>query len=418
MKVLNIIQKYYPSRGGAELFMKIVSEYLVRDLGFDVDVWTTNALRAETLWDLEGDIVDKERETINGVNVRRFSFKGHVLNRKYINKVYRILFSYFPNWKMRNLATCPTVFSMLKEAKQGNLAEYDYVTVSSSPYYFLFYIGYIISKRLNIPYIIMPALHVGKDKKDPLRKKYLRKSVVLFFQHADKIILNTKAEGEQIYEFCKKNGVIIDKEKFVLVGQGVFMNKILIGKGERFRKKYSLEHPIVFQVGSKTFDKGSYNLIEAMKLVWDQGTKSHLVFGGQQNKEFSEYIENLESKYREYILNIDNIPDSEKWDLYSAGDVFSMVSKTDSFGIVYLESWTYKTPVLGCNNKAIREVINDSVDGFLLDFDDVDGIAGKIQFLLENGDKREEMGMKGFLKVRGEYDWKNKLKRVGEVYIS
>jgi len=312
MKVLNIIQKYHPSKGGAELFMQIVSEYLANDLGFDVDLWTTDALRAETLWDLEGDVIEEKEEVINGVNVRRFSLKGHILNHKYVNKIYRVIFSHFPNWKIQNLATCPTVFSMLKEAKHGNLTDYDYVTVSSSPYYFLFYIGCVISKRLNIPYIIMPALHVGKDKNDPLKRKYLRKSVVPFFQYADKIVLNTKAEGEHIYEFCKKNGVLIDKDKFVLVGQGVFMDKILVGKGERFRGKYSLEYPIVFQVGSKTFNKGSYNLVEAMKLVWDQGTKSHLVFAGQQNVEFSKYIESLGNKYRQYIFNIDNISDSRK----------------------------------------------------------------------------------------------------------
>jgi len=94
-----------------------------------------------------------------------------------------------------------------------------------------------------------------------------------------------------------------------------------------------------------------------------------------------------------------------------------MVSKTDSFGIVYLESWAYGNPVLGCKNDAMCEVINDGVDGFLIDFDDVDGIAGKIRFLLENGDKRKEMGTKGFSKVKARYDWKSILKKVGEVYI-
>ena len=416
MKVLNIIQKYYPSRGGAELFMQIVSEYLAKELNYDVDVWTTNALRAETLWDLEGETIQVDKALINGVKVRRFSFEGHILNHKYINKIYRVLFSHFPNWKIQNLASCPTIFSMLKEAKSNLLKNYDYITVTSSPYYFLFYVGYIISKRFNIPYIIIPALHVGKDSKDSLRKKYLRKSILPFLKYADKIVLNTRVEGEYIYDFCKKNGVLIDKEKLILIGQGIFLDKILIGNGERFKEKYSLEYPIVFQVGSKTFDKGSFNLIKAMKLIWDQGGKYHLVFAGQSNREFTKYIESLDGKYKKYILNINNISDQEKWDLYDAGDLFSMVSKTDSFGIVYLESWAYRKPVLGCNNAAMREVISNNSDGFLVDFDDIRGISKKIKYLLDNKERRLEMGSNGFIKVREKYDWNRNLKKVAEIY--
>jgi len=417
MKILNIIQKYHPSRGGAEEAMKVLSEYQANELDYDVDVWTTNALRAEYLWDLEGEEIEKEEEVINGVNVKRFSFKDHILNHKYINKGFRVIFSHFPNWKIQNLASCPTIFSMLEAAKSDELKKYDYVTVSATPYYFLFYVGYIVSKRLGIPYILIPALHVGKDEKDTLRKKYLRKSILPFFERADKIVLNTEVEGKHIYEFCKKNGVVIDKEKFILVGQGVFLDQISVGKGRKFREKYPLKYPIVFQIGSKTFDKGSFNLIKAMKLVWDKGVECHLVFGGQQNQEFSEYIENLDSKYKKWILNIDNISDPDKWDLYDAGDIFSMVSKTDSFGIVYLESWVYKTPVLGCNNDAIREVINNNKDGFLLDFNDIRGISEKIQYLLNNKTERLQMGENGYSKVKKKYDWKKNLEKMKDIYI-
>ena len=416
MKILNIIQKYHPSKGGAEVFMQIVSEYLANELNHEVDVWTTDAFKAETLWDLEGEVIEKKEEVINGVNVKRFSFKGHILNHKYINKIFRVVFSHFPNWKVQNLASCPTVFSMLKEAKKGNLKNYDYITVSASPYYFLFYVGYIVANRLNIPYILMPAFHVGKDEKDSLKKKYFKKSILPFLQRADRIVLNTNIEGEYIINFCEENGVEIDRSKFVVVGQGVYPDQILLGNGQKFRNKYSLKYPIIFQIGAKTVDKGSFNLIEAMKLVWDRGEKCHLVFGGQTNEEFKGYIEGLDERYKKNILNIDNISDEEKWDLYDAGDIFSMVSKTDSFGIVYLESWTYKIPVLGCYNDAMQEVIDDSSDGFLVEFNDIKSIADKIQVLLNNEEKRLEMGMNGYKKVMEKYDWNKKLEKLKEIY--
>jgi len=413
-KILNITQRYHPAKGGAEQFVQILSEYLVNTKRYDVDVWSTDALGADTLWDLGNDVIDVKEEIINGVNVKRFPIGKGILRNKYLNKVYRVVFGSLPFFKISNLASCPTSFDMLDAIK--SIKGYDFVTVSSTPYYFLFYVGYLISKKLNIPLILIPAFHIGIEKNDSLKKKYFKKTAIPFFKHASKIILNTKAEGEAIKDFCKENGVDIEDEKLVVIGQGVFLEKIKGGDGKRFRSKYNIQNDIVFQIGSKNVDKGSINLIEAMIKCWDRGIDSTLVFGGGYNRDFTEYISRLDGKYRERILNIDNISEEDKWDLYDAGDIFSMVSKTDSFGIVYLESWVYGKPVLGCNNVAIREVIKDSKEGYLLDFDDIEGIGEKIEYLLKNDSLREEMGDMGKKKVLERYNWEKNLEKVGGIY--
>lgn len=414
MKVLNIIQRYYPARGGAELFIQILSEHLA-SLGWDIDIWTTNAYEPNTLWDLEGKIIDNEHENINGVNVYRFPIGKGILKYKYPNKIFRELFKYSPEWKLANLATCPTVFSMLEKAKKSKL-EYDVVTVSSTPYYFLFYVGYVVAQRLNIPYVLVPALHPGLNEKDKLRKKYLRKSIVPFFRRADLIILNTEAEGEEIKSFCLKYGVDIPEEKFKVIGQGVYIDKVTGGSGERFRKKYSIKGPIVFQIGTKTEDKGSFDLIRSMKILWDEGVKSKLVFGGASNEDHSRFIENLAEKYRKNILSIDDISEEDKLDLYDAGDIFSMVSKTDSFGIVYLEAWANKKPVLACDNSVMKSLITNQEDGFLVKFGDTEGLAKYLKLLLNSSELRKEIGEKGYRKVVGKYDWNSNLSRLSTLY--
>ena len=413
-KVLNIIQRYYPAEGGAERFFWTLSEYLANDLALDVDVWTTDALNSETLWDLDGSKVEQKEEIVRGVNVKRFPIGKGIFKYKYPNKTLRVLFDSFPNFKLANLATCPTAFKMLDEI--GNIKQYDCVTVSSSPYYFIFYVGYLISKKLNIPYIIAPAFHSGVDSSDPLRKKYYKKTAVPFFEHASKIILNTKQEGEAIYDFCKDNGVEIDKEKFMVLGQGVYLDKIMGGNGKRFREKYNLKYPIVFQMGAKTVEKGSFDLVESMKRVWDSGKNVHLVFAGLNSKDFDFYLKNLDEEYRKNILNIDNISEEEKWDLFDAGDIFSMISKTDSFGIVYLEAWTYSKPVLACKNEVMEEIFDDGKDGYLLEYGDTEKIAEKIVELLEDESKRKEVGSMGRRKVEEKYDWKKVMKKVDEIY--
>ncbi|MFH1547378.1 MAG: glycosyltransferase family 4 protein, partial [bacterium] len=188
------------------------------------------------------------------------------------------------------------------------------------------------------------------------------------------------------------------------------------GDGEKFRKNYKLKYPIVFQVGSKNEEKGSYNLVEAMKNIWDKNIRAHLVFAGMKREEFSNYLDSLEEKYRKWIVNIDDISDEEKWDLFAAGDIFSMVSKTDSFGIVYLEAWSNRIPVIGCNNEAIKQVISNDKDGYLLDFDDIQGISRKIEYLLEDESERKRMGENGREKVERKYDWKKNLDNLGKLY--
>lgn len=413
-KILNITQRYYPAKGGAEQFVQILSEYLSNTEKYKVDVWSTDALAAETLWDLGNDTVEKKEEVLNGVKIKRFPIGKGILRNKYLNKIFRLAFGSLPFFKISNLATCPTSFAMLDEIK--NIQKYDYVTVSSTPYYFLFYVGYLISKKLNIPLILIPAFHIGIEKKDKLKKKYFKKTAIPFFKHAKRIILNTNAEGEAIKRFCKENGVNLEEEKFEVIGQGVFIEKIKGGDGERFRNKYGIQNDIVFQIGSKNYEKGSFNLIKAMIKCWEKGVDSTLVFGGGYNREFTEYINNLESKYRERILNIDDISEEEKWDLYDAGSIFSMISKTDSFGIVYLEAWVYRKPVLGCDNLAIREVITDGKDGYLLPFDEIEEISKRIEYLLKNKEKTEELGNNGNKKVLEKYNWEKNLRKVSNLY--
>lgn len=413
-KILFIIQRYHPAKGGAELFIKTLAEYLANSEKYSVDVWTTDAFNTGTLWDLDDDVIEKKVEKIENVNVKRFQIGKGILRNKYLNKIFRVVFGSLPFFKISNLATCPTTFGMLDEIKK--IEGYKAVIVSTTPYYFLFYVGYLISKKLNIPLVVIPALHTGVEENDTLKKKYLRKSAIPFFEHATKIILNTKTEGEAIERFCEENGTKIDKSKFVVMGQGIFWDKIKGGNGEEFRNRYGIKNKIVFQVGSKSYEKGSISLINAMINCWEHGVDATLVFGGGYDKDFNEYIDKLDPKYRGQILNIDNISDEEKWDLFDAGDVFSMVSKTDSFGIVYLEAWAYGKPVLACDNKAIREVVSDKEDGYLLPFDDIEKISEKIIYLLNYSEKRNEMGKSGKRKVEEKYDWDKNLKKFGTMF--
>ena len=94
-----------------------------------------------------------------------------------------------------------------------------------------------------------------------------------------------------------------------------------------------------------------------------------------------------------------NFPEEEKAWLYNACDVFVYPSAWESFGIAYLEAWAAGKPVIGCRRGAIPWVINSGVDGLLVDYGDIDNLAGAILLLVENREWADSLGKAGHIKT-------------------
>ncbi|HEY6042186.1 MAG TPA: glycosyltransferase family 4 protein, partial [Anaerolineae bacterium] len=86
-------------------------------------------------------------------------------------------------------------------------------------------------------------------------------------------------------------------------------------------------------------------------------------------------------------------------------DVLAMPSRTDSFGIVFLEAWFYGKPVIGARAGGVPEVIDDGRDGFLVNFGDTDMLARRIAQLLDDRVLAQEFGAAGREKVLQNWTW-------------
>lgn len=64
------------------------------------------------------------------------------------------------------------------------------------------------------------------------------------------------------------------------------------------------------------------------------------------------------------------VPDAELPLFYSACDVFTIASKFETQGLVVLEAMACGKPVVGINYRAVAEIIEDGVNGFLFDDDE------------------------------------------------
>jgi UDP-glucose:(heptosyl)LPS alpha-1,3-glucosyltransferase len=102
-------------------------------------------------------------------------------------------------------------------------------------------------------------------------------------------------------------------------------------------------------------------------------------------------------------------------EFYLAGDLYAMLSRFDTFGMVVLEAMAAGLPVLISGSVGARDIVREGENGFVVENPaDPEAIAERIETML-HGDARERMGREA-LKTAGENSWDMAVARVLTVY--
>ncbi|MCJ0927740.1 glycosyltransferase family 4 protein [Acinetobacter lwoffii] len=109
------------------------------------------------------------------------------------------------------------------------------------------------------------------------------------------------------------------------------------------------------------------------------------------------------------------VSDEELAKSYEEASIFVMPSEKEGFGIVFLEAWLRKIPVICGTQDASHEVVSHGVDGFAIHHHDIDSLSEKIIFLLENKNSAINMGKAGHQKVLENYLMNNFVKRLNSL---
>lgn len=91
---------------------------------------------------------------------------------------------------------------------------------------------------------------------------------------------------------------------------------------------------------------------------------------------------------------------SDIHDFIAASDLMLVPSSAEGFGVVILESWHNKVPVIAFDVAAPNEIIDDGVNGFLVKPFDMNKMAEKIMQLLDQPDMCRQLGQAGFDKLQ------------------
>ncbi|MDO9585106.1 MAG: glycosyltransferase family 4 protein, partial [Syntrophales bacterium] len=99
---------------------------------------------------------------------------------------------------------------------------------------------------------------------------------------------------------------------------------------------------------------------------------------------------------------------------YLASDIFSILSRFDTFGMVVLEAMAASLPVIVSSNVGAKDIVREGVNGFIINEEDTAKISGKIALLLDR-ERRLSMGREAHATALA-CTWEKRAKSVEDIY--
>jgi glycosyltransferase involved in cell wall biosynthesis len=416
MRILQIAPRYWPAQGGAEALLGELSRRLVSE-GHQVTVATTDASGASTLWNPHGQRLAEREQEHNGERILRFPLR-HLPGSPLIYSAVRRLLWFLESKSIVSLRSLNAIARYtpwvpgLTAWLTSTSGKYDLVMAMNICFESLVHDAVYFAKRQNTPCIVIPLTHLGAGAipgRDSLSRYYTMRHQLDLVKRSSVVLAMTPSEKL----FYQAQG--ISAGRIAVVGAPINPEELVGGDAERFRRKHQLTGPIVFAIGTLCYEKGTIHTLQAMRALWRQGLVCNLVLAGAAMPDVARLIKQLSEAERRRVRILGSISDTEKRDLLAAGDIFVMPSRSDSFGTVYLEAWSYGKPVIAARTWGVQDVVSEGLDGFLVPFGEAARIASCITTLVEQPGLAASMGSNGRQKVL-EYSWDTRYPLFRDVY--
>jgi glycosyltransferase involved in cell wall biosynthesis len=166
--------------------------------------------------------------------------------------------------------------------------------------------------------------------------------------------------------------------------------------------------PVIAFIGQQVPHKGIDLLIEAMPHIWQSYPDVCLLIAGGKttySANIKRWVAALTPQQQSQVALIDDFSEEEKPALFAACDMLVFPSGHESFGITFLEAWAARKPVIGSRIGAIPTVVQEDVDGLLIEHRSVDDLVQAIRSLIEKPKWAAQLGENGYEKTVKNYTW-------------
>lgn len=171
---------------------------------------------------------------------------------------------------------------------------------------------------------------------------------------------------------------------------------------------------VVALVGRLEKVKGQENMIEvvrAMDKVVQDDIEVLFVGEGSRRKTLERLIreECLPIKLLGHIDDIDEI--------YELSDVVVNTSNSEALSFAVIEGFAHKKPAVAFDIEGLREVVDDGVNGYLVEYRDIGTFAKSLESLILDEEKRLELGKNGLKKVEKTFKVEETISNMESIYL-
>jgi glycosyltransferase involved in cell wall biosynthesis len=255
------------------------------------------------------------------------------------------------------------------------------------------------------------AKHLGKKNvwhiREIIKSQFENKVISMIMQrYANVIIANSKATG---------NALAVRQDKIRVVYNAVDEKNQVISDDNQKNK----EVVVIGMAGRINRWKGQKLFVDAAMIVNKSFPNAIFMIAGSayigekyMERELKEYIKSR--KLEKTVRLLGQLNDMDEF--YKSIDVFVLPSiQPEPFGLVVLEAMEFRVPVIATNHGGPTEIIEDGVNGYLINNNSPGQMAARIIELIEHPDKRKKVGVIGQIHKRQTFSIKKMVSKIEQI---
>ncbi|NQV54026.1 MAG: glycosyltransferase [Flavobacteriales bacterium] len=199
-------------------------------------------------------------------------------------------------------------------------------------------------------------------------------------------------KNEQV--ICLSNLLIEDIEQVMDAPPHILQN--CLTEDITFDEKRIKVYDFVF-LSNLTSSKGVYVFLDALQIVTKMGIDYSAIIIGQpvEINEKSLQVEIESRGLSNCVMYKGPVFGAEKFELLAQSKCMVFPTLNDVWGLVILEAFSQKVPVIASVEGAIPEMVIDGETGFLVEKANITLIAERMEWTLSNPHLTEQMGLRG-----------------------
>ncbi len=236
-----------------------------------------------------------------------------------------------------------------------------------------------------------------------------------FYLYLKRIIVKNSSfiavASQTVKNFIIKNTKAYNKKIEVIYAGVNFEDFSYARRNSRTNKD---DRCIIGSCGRLVEVKGHEFLIRSAKLVIEQYDNVNFVIYGEGH--LKNYLNKLilELKIEENCI-IKSFTENLSEEMINF-DIYVQPSMADSFPLAPCDAMAMGIPVIATKVGGFPEMVIDEENGYLIDFNDYNGLREKLLYLINNPDKRKEFGINAYEYAVKNFNWSAVAKKYDEIY--